>query len=363
MALTGKGMMIWKIPSCEEGNPSKIASVAKAAGFTHVLIKIADGTYSYNINRTTNIDLVPPVVSALKAQGLKVWGWHYIYGDNPTGEAKTAANRTIALGLDGYVIDAESEFKLAGKETAARTFMTELRKGIPSHPVALCSFRYPSYHMQFPWKAFLEKCDYNMPQVYWQESHNPDVQVTKSFNEFQALVPYRPYMPTGPLYPAGSWKATAADIKLFMDTCKKLNIPALNYFTWDYKTSMPDQWNTIASYKWDGSVVEDIVTRYIAALNSRNPDTCANLYTNNAIRITAARTMQGHDSIRTWFNNFLTVNFPNATFTLTGTTGSGFARRFTWTATSTSGRISNGNDTIGLINGKIGYHYSFYTIT
>ena len=92
MALTGKGMMIWKIPSCEEGNPSKIASVAKAAGFTHVLIKIADGTYSYNINRTTNIDLVPPVVSALKAQGLKVWGWHYIYGDNPTGEAKTAAN-------------------------------------------------------------------------------------------------------------------------------------------------------------------------------------------------------------------------------------------------------------------------------
>ena len=71
MALTGKGMMIWKIPSCEEGNPSKIASVAKAAGFTHVLIKIADGTYSYNINRTTNIDLVPPVVSALKAQGLR----------------------------------------------------------------------------------------------------------------------------------------------------------------------------------------------------------------------------------------------------------------------------------------------------
>lgn len=83
MALTGKGMMIWKIPSCEEGNPSKIASVAKAAGFTHVLIKIADGTYSYNVNRTTNIDLVPPVVSSLKAQGLKVWGWHYIYGDNP----------------------------------------------------------------------------------------------------------------------------------------------------------------------------------------------------------------------------------------------------------------------------------------
>ncbi len=363
MALSGKGMMIWKIPSCEGGNATQIASVAKAAGFTHVLIKIADGIYSYNVNRTNNVDLVPPVVSALKNQGIQVWGWHYIYGDNPTGEGQIAASRTKALGLDGYIIDAESEFKLPGKETAAKNFMTELRKGIPNKPVALCSFRYPLLHMQFPWKAFLEKSDYNMPQVYWQESHNPDVQVTRSYNEFQALVPYRPYFATGPLYPAGGWNPTASELTLFMNTCKSLNIPAVNYFTWDYKNNLPNQWNAIANYKWDNSIPDDIVSQYIAALNSHNPDTCANLYSANALRITAAKTLQGSTAIRNFFYNFFNTSLPSAKYTLTGTTGSSFAKRFTWTATAPSGKINNGSDTIGIVNGKIGYHYSFYTFT
>ncbi len=103
MAISGKGMMIWKIPSCEAGNATQIASVAKAAGFTHVLIKIADGIYSYNVNNTTKVDLAPPVVSALRAQGIQVWGWHYVYGNNPVGEAQIAVKRTKALGLMGIL--------------------------------------------------------------------------------------------------------------------------------------------------------------------------------------------------------------------------------------------------------------------
>lgn len=363
MTLSGKGMMIWKIPSCESGNATSIANVAQAAGFSHVLIKIADGVNSYNVNRTTNVDLVPPVVSALKAKGIQVWGWHYIYGSNPTGEATIAVNRTKALGLNGYVIDAESEFKVAGGATAATTYMNALRKGLPSTPIALCSYRYPSYHMQFPWKAFLDKCDYNMPQVYWQAAHNPDVQVTRSFKEFQALEPYRPYLATGPLYPVSDWSPSASELILFMDTCKSLNIPAVNYFTWDYKTKLSTQWNAIASYKWADSTEQDIVEKYISAMNSHNPDLCASMYASNAIRITASRIVQGYNLIRSWFNDFFTSAFPNAVFKLTGFTGTGSNRRFTWTATAPTGIVNNGNDTIGLVNGKIGYHYSFYSIT
>jgi hypothetical protein len=53
MALQGKGFMIWKIPSCEGGSASQIASQAKLAGLTHVLIKIADGITAYNVNKDT----------------------------------------------------------------------------------------------------------------------------------------------------------------------------------------------------------------------------------------------------------------------------------------------------------------------
>jgi hypothetical protein len=44
MSLTGKGMMIWRIPKCEGGNASTIAKVAASAGLSHVLIKIANDT-------------------------------------------------------------------------------------------------------------------------------------------------------------------------------------------------------------------------------------------------------------------------------------------------------------------------------
>ncbi len=364
MALTGKGMMIWKIPSCEGGNAAQIANVAKAGGFTHILIKIADGTYSYNVDRATKIDLVPPVVAALKAAGIQVWGWHYIYGDLPAAEAQTAVRRTLSLGLDGYVIDAEKEFKQPGKDTAARTYMTELRRGMPNMPVALCSYRFPALHREFPWKAFLDKSDFNMPQVYWQEAHNPDKQMERCVKEFKALSPSRPIMPTGPLYPAGGWSATASELVLFMDTCKRLGIPAVNYFTWDYRNRLSSQWNAIYGYKWgNDSVSQDVPALYIAALNTRNPDNCVALYTKNAIRINAARIAQGADSLRAYFSNLFTTVLPNATFQLTGITGKNFSRRFTWTATSSNGAVRNGSDTIGIVNGRIGYHYSFFTLS
>jgi hypothetical protein len=74
MTLTGKGMMIWKIPNCEGGDASKIASLAQTANFSHVLIKIADGSVAYNRDKTTGADLIPAVVSALRAKGIGVYG-------------------------------------------------------------------------------------------------------------------------------------------------------------------------------------------------------------------------------------------------------------------------------------------------
>lgn len=90
MTLKGKGLWIWKIPQVEGGNASSIATIAKNAGFSHVLIKIADSSYAYNVDKNTGVDLIPPVVDALRAKGILVWGWHYVYGYNPQGEAAIA---------------------------------------------------------------------------------------------------------------------------------------------------------------------------------------------------------------------------------------------------------------------------------
>ncbi len=365
MTLQGKGFMIWKIPSCEGGNADAIASVAQAAGLTHVLIKIADGIYSYNVDSNTNVDLVPPVVAALKARGLQVWGWHYVYGYNPLGEARIAIQRVNELGLEGYIIDAEGEFKLDGRDAVATEYMNELRRGLPNTPIALCSFRFPSYHPQFPWKEFLEKCDYNMPQVYWQEANNPGEQLQRCVREFQALTPYRPIMPTGPVYRNYGWEPTTEEIIEFLDTVRALDLSSTNFFAWDYgRTILTNLWEAIANYSWnDSPAPESLPVQYIKALNTRDPNQIAELYTPNAVHVTAAQTIQGRDAIRSWYTTFLNESLPDATFQLTGAGGDESAQPFTWVANSSGRRVPNGSDTIGIIDNKIAYHYSFFTVT
>jgi hypothetical protein len=49
-------------------------------------------------------------------------------------------------------------------------------------------------------------------------------------------------------------------------------------------------------------------------------------------------------------------------FTKLSSSGVGSVRNLTWTATNGSKRVMDGNDTIGLINNLIAYHYSYYTV-
>lgn len=366
MALQGKGMLIWKVKECEKGDPNAIASLAQAAGLEHVVIKIADGISPYNYDKTTQTDYIPATVVALRAKGIKVLGWHYVYGANPAGEAKIAISQTLKYNMEGYVIDAEGEYKQAGRATAARRFMADLRAALPNLPMYLCSYRYPSYHQELPWKEFLDKCDYNMPQVYWEQAHNPDPQLRKSVREFQALSPARPILATGPAYGNNGWSPTPADLIQFMDTARALNIPAVNFFSWDHSRKyFPALWDTIASYPWPGSVVppKDMPEQIIAALNSRDPARMANLYKQDAVHITAARTIQGKDAIQAWYTTFLTQTLKSGIYKLTGSSGTGTSRHFTWTATALNGRVLNGNDTIGMVDDKIAYHYSSYTVS
>ena len=164
-------MFLWRIQDCFNGSVSEITKKAVSSNYSHVLIKVANGIYSYNFDWERKIDLVPPLVQALKSKGIQAWGWHYLFGDQPNEEADKAISRIRQLGLDGYVLDAEGHYK--GKYNSAKIFMTRLRAEIKDIQVGLSSYRYPSVHPTLPWNDFLKRCDLNMPQVYWQNNHNP----------------------------------------------------------------------------------------------------------------------------------------------------------------------------------------------
>jgi len=379
MALEGKGFFIWRILNCEGGDAEAIANKAEAAQLTHVLIKIADTRYPFGYDRNNN-DLVPAVSQALKNRGMQVWGWHYVKGSDPAGEARVAIARTREVQLDGYVIDAEHEYKWRGKDAAARLFMTELRQALPNHPIALSSYRFPTYHRELPWAAFLEKCDFNMPQVYWEQAHNPGAQLERSVGEFAdtRLVGHaRPVIPTGSAYGAGGWVATAEDQRRFYQKALELGLSAANTYSWDWSTSPGhhDLWDAVAGFQWPlaeavptvpapapmpPGVPNDPLQHYVDALNNRDIDLLVSLYHENAGHVNAQRMILGIQAIREWYRKMLDELLPSGNFAIDHVRGKGTSWTFNWTFHSPAGQMAGGKDTLGLREGRIQYHYSSF---
>jgi len=371
MTLDGKGFFIWRINNCEEGDPNRIAEEAYDAGISYVLIKIANGIYSYNYDFDKEVDLVPPVVFALKSMGIQVWGWHYIYGYDPVSEASIGVRRVKDLNLDGYVIDAESEYKESGKETAARYFMSELKGSLGnSVPIALSSYRYPSLH-PVPWNEFLAKCDFNMPQVYWMEAHNPGAQLERTINEYDSpsIQYHPPILPVGAAFTEYGWTPTISEVNEFMDTAREFNLKGVSFWEWyhcrEVLTPKNKMWKAISDYDWGSSnpPPKDITEVYIDALNSQDLQQVLNLYDDRAVHVTTERTIFGKEQITGWYEKYMKETLPNALFVGTGFSGKGNTRHFTWVAQSELVSVFDGNDTIGLYNGKIIYHYSYFNIS
>ncbi len=368
MNLQGKGWFVWQIARCEGGAPDRIADQAAAAGCSHVLIKVAERTITFGLDRTGR-DLVRPVVAALRARGLQTWGWHYVYGDQPSAEADIAVRRCGELGLDGYVIDAEAEYKRPGMAAAARVFMRRVRAGLRQLPIALSSFRYPALHQQLPWREFLEHCDLSMPQVYWEQAHNPAQQLSRSvreFNDARLVGSVRPVVPTGSAYGVGSWRATPEDITRFYTAAVELGLPAANLYSWDYARAAAANWplwEAAANFAWPAAGGQDMLERYAAALNSGDLDQVMRLYQPNVAHVTLARTLVGRDDLLGWYRELLGARLRGATFEVQPVSGQGLSRRFRWTAAGPHGLVADGDDTIGLRDGLIQYHYASFSVT
>jgi hypothetical protein len=162
--LRGPGMWVWEVRAA--GGAERIAADATAAGFRTVFLKSGDGVRYWR-----QFDAALPV---LRAAGLRVCAWQYVYGRSPAREARVLA-RAERRGADCLVVDAESEMERGtyngSAHRAARSYMRELRRRVRRRvPVAMTTFAYVDLHRSFPYSAFAEGAnavDAFMPQVYW----------------------------------------------------------------------------------------------------------------------------------------------------------------------------------------------------
>src|SRR5215204_1246868 len=188
----GAGMWIWELPKVEGGDASAIATKALGNNVSTVFIKSGDGAGYWD-------QFSPALAADLKARGLRVCAWQYIYGNDPAGEAATAA-RAKEAGAECFVIDAESEYE--GKYAQAREYVAKLREAVGrDFPIGLAGFPYVHYHPSYPYSAFMGDggAQFNVPQTYWKDiggGVDQVVETTYTVNRAYG----RPIVPIGQTY-------------------------------------------------------------------------------------------------------------------------------------------------------------------
>jgi hypothetical protein len=109
--LVGKGIWIENPATTDnQGNPTTLVNLARAAGLRHIVLKVGDGAEPVG-------GRLDELVEAFQAARFAVWGAHRIYGDDPAAEAEVSIGQVEALSLDGLVVVAEADY--VGKHAAA----------------------------------------------------------------------------------------------------------------------------------------------------------------------------------------------------------------------------------------------------
>lgn len=230
----GKGIYIWYVKTLLKiyGSFDAIADEAVRLGFRHIELKVTNGAFKYNLKMTPTgwkDVLVPPLVKALQARGIKVYGWGYVYPNLIDRTANTIADRVIQLGLDGFVVNAEAEFK--GERAKAGQLAGRLRKLLPNTILALSSYRFPDLHRTFPFGEFMNMFDFHNQQLYWAGKSNPAQQLGESISQ---LTPYanKPFVPIGFAYTEHGFMPKPPELWEFAEETIKLNLPGYSFWEW-----------------------------------------------------------------------------------------------------------------------------------
>lgn len=255
----GKGWFIWVIKQTLGGIPSALAETAKAAGVGHLFFHIHDG-YLNETQVPGGMDL-RPFIQAANNVGIECWGWGAVYRSTWS----QGADRVIEAfkkhpELIGYILDAEAPIK--GSPAEAMAIMNKIRYHLPDIPIGLSSYRYPNLHPDLPWKEFRAKCDFDIPQIYWEQCFGDtcgSYQLEASYKIFQNMDIKLPFVPTGPMYTAGSWKPSIKQIQGFIAKARELNLSGVNFWVlYQAIRDHLDLYKYYGGYLWETNESPDV---------------------------------------------------------------------------------------------------------
>lgn len=242
----GVGMYIWNLRAelSENGGIQGVVEKFQKANLKFAFIKMVDGPSKYNeyatpANDETADTLLTALVVKLVDAGVDVYSWGYYYGILPKREAIITNQRLDQFGdyLSGHIINAEVEFKRDTKKMAevAKTICAEIKTKNPSLPIGISTYRFPTWHMAFPFEAFMRYVDWYEPQMYWIGANNPIQQLERAIVEWRALeqrigLAEKPIIPAGPVFKEYGWTPKDQEILDYVAACKKFGLLGTNFW-------------------------------------------------------------------------------------------------------------------------------------
>jgi hypothetical protein len=264
--IEGKTIFSWNVPEIFKGDPKAFAEALVNAGFEGVLLKSGNGNAIFRMSTNGpwpkwGENIKKELVDALRAAGLKVYFWHFVYGVDIKGELAIADHQCTEFGPDEYVWDVETSFdEQKNAEANARLLTTGLEKAHPNIPQALCWWalpKNPKNHNQ-EWHpirvahAFMDVVDCVMPMMYWGGRTITDallyldwsLSIWKEFNS-------KPIIPVGRAYTGDGGYMDATAITAFAKTLKERsatwNLPGVSWWVLDQVMRNPECWSAMAA--------------------------------------------------------------------------------------------------------------------
>lgn len=157
------------------------------------------------------------------------------------------------LGLDGMVMDVEGHFenRSGDLEALAVQIVDEYRLEAGDIPLGLCSWWKPRYHPRTPVMAFLQGCDFNMPQCYPMGDTSPEANVLRvewSLEEYAELGYSGVTIPMCAAFTEGGWTASVEQINLVDEYVRERELPGIAWYA--RHSFQPGYKEAITAHPW-----------------------------------------------------------------------------------------------------------------
>lgn len=157
-----QGVWIWVLEDIRKDYLEQL----KTCRAKRVYLKVFDGRskpmfWDFQCNKN--------IINDFNKNEIQVYGWGYHYGTPDIAKQVDAVQQALDCGLDGYVVDMESEVEDTATHDNVDKLLAALKPVVPAGGFGYTSFGHPEFHPNIPWKIFDKYCELAMPQIYFEK--------------------------------------------------------------------------------------------------------------------------------------------------------------------------------------------------